>query len=473
MSEMLAQNAALDVQLGFNTGFEWVPASSVDGGFTHSRRSVERSEFHDPAKLGHFVPGPMIRKGTDFHTFSVTVCRKHGEKVLDTECLINFRVRHGCSGATYDTDNWEEMDYYVGAMVTGDSSNIGPIMKGDDNDLIYDTFEVSAMEFYKGILPLYGTVVDENITSANIVAIANCSIENCGDCGDQPDDGSSVWKMVTAPQGDYDYPLLVVYDFRKEVGSRHETYNIPFMAGTTPTAILCYGSRTLVVGDEKAGYTTDGTVWTQITGIETGHGILDVYSDGMNIFASGKGGYIYQLDGSEFKTVYVGSGSTAVDFNRIAVRGNLVVAVGDNGIVVRSLNLGKVFKVLSGPTGISDDYTALLLPRDGYIVVGTDAGQVYRYNNLSWKEVSINTGNTGTINDLVDIGILNGEIILALHTDSTPESGVFVSYDGAGDSFEEVEIPSGLSLVRGAGANPNFALAVGNSGKVVVLEGQA
>lgn len=435
------------------------------------KTSLTRREAPNPSRSGEFVFAGHVRGGRGNVTLSYVVRRNSNNALAGLEnCLHSYRARYACTGPADDINNFETIDQFCDAMITSLSANGYTVMNSEDNDNGVE-FTVSA-EAGEAILHI-GTVTAERIQddwiSRAINKIRYCDSPSCGECDDLVSDGCEVWFGVTDTNtGHYPYPLLLKHDGRQRLeADKWDLYTIDAFSGSDNVVDLwCFGDHIVVISPTGGfAYSPDGGLsWQAVTGMVSGHGPNALYANGREVWACGDGGYIYKSNNAGVTwDVEDDGGATTEDLQAIAgFASDAIIAVGDNGAVVRTQNQGRSWSALTGPS--ADDLTAIAFPRSGQPYVGTDVGTLWRgfQSGDSWEQVALPVAGAGTINDIVFCGPCGkGEFGYIAYDAPGPEGQVWRSLDGGASWSQVSNVPDNAGLNTVACCDHSTAVSAG------------
>lgn len=259
----------------------------------------------------------------------------------------------------------------------------------------------------------------------------------------------------------------------------------PFVAGQDILAAALYDidratkrwlvAREIVVGEPlKVAYSDDdGDTWTLVTvGATNGEGVTGpkcliaidrehiwiATSDG-NVYFSDDGGVSFDVQ-SGAVTADGGASLNAIAFADV----DNGYAVGDDAALIKTDDGGLTWEAVTGPDGITDDFTAVAVFSAFRVEIGTDADDVWQTwtggDEDDWEEKTF-TGqsNTGTVKVLAPA---NDLVVFMLHAPLTGQHYVHRSIDG-GHSFERLTTPANSGINDLVVINPNLAFVVGEA----------
>lgn len=433
--------------------------------------TLTRREGPNPARSGGFMFAGHVRGGKGNVTLSFTLRRNSRDSLAGLrDCTYAIRARYACSGRSDDIKNWESIDQICQVVTTTIGRSGFTVMDSEANDGYVD-IPVSAEggELIEFIGRVNAQRVQEDWISRAINKVRYCDAPSCGECDDLVSDGCMLWYGVTDTNtGHYPYPLLIKHDGRQPVpADRWDIYQIDAFSGSDNVVDLwCFGDQIAVISPTGGfAYSPDGgTTWQAVAGMVAGHGPNALYATGREVWACGDGGYIYKSNDAGVTWAVEDDGSlTTEDLQAIAGFGDdAIVAVGDNGAVIRTKNQGRSWAAVTGPS--ADNLTAIAAPRSGQIYVGTDVGTMYRgwlYGD-SWTQVSLPVTGAGTIQDIVFCGPCGeGEFGFLVYDAPGPVGQIWRSLDG-GASWDSVpNMPTNAGLNSIACCDHSNAVAVG------------
>lgn len=275
----------------------------------------------------------------------------------DGICRVNLYDLFGLCGNPNDYGNgWDKIRVFAGAERTGRTLAGGSFTAdaARENSVsltytegVYEYGQLSVSQ--TGNVQIDSPVIDSTYWSAR----------DCGYCG--PANNGTQWRYgVVATSGAI--APFVVYSLNDG-----QTAAVSAITGTvaaeTPVAIRQIGDKLVVFVRFAAGsahyWTTLGLsgipqTWTRVVAGYTTAApgtILDVaVTEGGTAIISGTAGYIYQSrDITQGVTAISAGDLTSLDLTRIQARGRTVIAAGTGGALLRSVDSGSAFVLLTAP----------------------------------------------------------------------------------------------------------------------------
>lgn len=405
----------------------------VRGGITplrvHSTR--QRGAFEN---IGSTVEAP------DFPSGSIEFMVNHGGiswLAGDLTCPNNFYELAGvCKNPSDFLMGWSDYVSILSYAMADERTRTGNVSFEDDEGAMREVgftyqggvYEVGGLGFGE-----VGSVQVER----EVLDVVYVGTVECGNCG-VSDNGTKRIYAVTASSGPGSpgTPAEVVYT--TDGGANWANVNITGLAtNTSPTAIDIVGNYLVVlVAAEDAYYYAElnaltgvpGT-WTQVTtGFVAVNTPNDLFVAGPNeVYFVGDGGYIYKsTDITAGVTVLNAAAATSTDLVRIHGQDETIVASGESGVLIYSLNRGRTFATATtSPTSAT---LRALDVRDAYRWwIGTSGGKVYYTINQGNTWVEQTFSGSVVVDDIV---FATDEVGYISVRTSTPSARLFVTYNG-------------------------------------------
>jgi hypothetical protein len=279
--------------------------------------------------------------------------------VGDLSCPVNFYEQAlGCGVAGDFLYGWSDFLTIYSKGLAGARSSKSRSTRVDDNPLMDDVeFSFSAIYDIGG---LSFREVAEAAVEREVVDVAFAPGVACSSCG-TPSDGTTRLYALTASSGSGSpgTPAEVVWTVD---GTTFNNVNITGLSGTvTPTGIDIVGNFVVVIDTVNNGYwyseinrwTGAPTSWAFVSaGFVGGRPPTDIFVAGPNeVYFSARGGYVYRSRNIPFGVTPIHSGSaTTANLTRIDGFGSTLVAVGESGTILRSMDRGSTWTTTFSPT---------------------------------------------------------------------------------------------------------------------------
>jgi photosystem II stability/assembly factor-like uncharacterized protein len=394
----------------------------------------------DPVRPGRFRLVGRSFSPQDLASATLAMREKHGAipRQLLKNCTFNLYELSGkCANLTDFLNGWDDYVYiYSGAVVT--DKDLGDRSSFDADDAIEDSLSLTLADAY----PIGAISFGEGGASQidrEVIDLVYGPSKACDDCdfGDQ-----RLYALVaTSGAGSPGLAPEVVYTVNG--GSAYSQINIDGMgANEVVYAIDIAGTKLIVIGEDAYYYATinqktgvPGTFTKVTTGIVAAGSPKDLFVlSPREIFFVGDGGYIY-------KSTNIGNGvsvasagdATAENLTRIHGSGETLVAVGENGIVVKSINRGRTWYAATALPSATLTLDAIgVLDADRYWVGSAWPAHMYQTvdGGESWTQFEFAGDNAGRITDIV---WATNEVGYFLHSTDTPAARIWTTWNGGED----------------------------------------
>jgi len=348
---------------------------------------------------------------------------------------------------------WEEAD-----LTSYGADDLGALEQSERN-AVNETGEISARELYE-ILPLDFAEVAGDIITNEIVDVVVCDSVSCGECETQSDGCQRVYAVSLAAGGSPGTPADVVYTL--DGAANWNTSEVDSLGiAEDPDALACVSGYVVVVSNDSCSLhyvlqneldTVGDELWVEnILGFVAAGCPNDIWSVGNYAFIVGNNGYIYGLsDPTAGVTVLDAGAATGVMLRAVhAMDRNVAVAVGSNGVVVRTLNGGITWQAMNNPTGVGEDLYCVWVKTETEWWVGSNSGRLlYTLDGgVTWAEKAFNgSGGTSVVYDIAFSS--DGVMTIAHATAAAAGVGRLLrSYDGG---YDFVVLPEDVGALPAA-----------------------
>lgn len=304
------------------------------------------------------------------------------ERVFDGDCRQVFIIKLDPCGAADDLNVWDSL-WLVEGMRLNDIS-IEALQTFDESAPVEMTGTFSVLNWNR-VLPIRFTAEADSTVLAEVVDIIYADLRSCGTCGRYSDGCEAIYALVRANSGSPGLSAQLAYRVRD--GGAYSTEDIDALGGLTANALAAAG-RYLIVVSEAAGkhvYATKPTkagqsiAWSSVSsGYQSGGSPRALYvKSPSEVFIAGAGGYIYKSeDFTSAVEVAHDASLTVQNFNAIHGAGQVVVAVGDTGAILMSINNGESYSTIDHSFGAVDLLSVWCINSNQWYV-GDELGQLW------------------------------------------------------------------------------------------------
>lgn len=409
------------------------------------RGDINRVNVHSPNRIGTYRPVAQTVDAPDFPTATVQFYEK--KDVLPAH-LVNMRsckttfyqVVGDCKDLSDFDNGWSS---YI--KVLADGTVTTPEEAGgsfDGDEALTDELEFTFSQVYNiGKIGFSERATTEVYSEVKDIVYAGR--ENCGNCGPN-DDGTNLIYAVTDNTVGSPGDTPSVY-YTTDGGITWTQLLINGSASTdVPVAIDIVGQYLIVVFDDGStgGYFwseinnitgVPSSTWTKVTtGFTTSKQPTDVFvANAREVWFSGKGGYIYKSSANITSGVSVidAGDATTNDLNRIHALDEVIVAVGNSGNVIYSVNRGETFATtVTYPTGVASNSSVQVLS-DYTWWVGDESGGLYYTNDQgnSWTSAGFLPSDITKVNDVV---FVTSEVGFCAAQTADPTARIYATMNG-------------------------------------------
>lgn len=452
---VLKGEGQVDVQPG-GPGNPWkyLSACASMSGPTVPKGETEIRWCQDPKKAGKFRISSKFRTAPDQITFDLMTKLGKLDYLNGLDCPFGIRARwlpESSGGEREDPSQWDPiMLEYCDAELNEHSYDDLVVVDPGNQDEILVTAPVSAR--YELRIKKMGGNRFGSATSLGDQPIND--VEFCGDlsCEDRTDECSTIYAVTDVDTTPYASPNLIKVTYDPDTNAPTIT-NVPILGfNSNIEGLECAGSRLLVSsnGDSAVAYNDndgDQDSWTIVTlanAPAANHNALYART-AREIWVGCANGFVYKSvdGGGSFSAVHSGD-LTSQTINAIsAYDANLIVAVGNNGAMIKSTNGGQSWTDITETSTTGDNLLDVEIPPDRgkEIYVGTNSGTIYRSKDegATFSSYTFEGSGVGTVDDIEFCGECGSEVMFILHNDGGPRGRLLRDLSG-GAGGADVEV---------------------------------
>lgn len=336
----------------------------------------------------------------DLQTVTITFKRRHGGAtwIMDDMTCPNtfFELAGDCGQPDSFLYGWTDfVSIYSNALATS-SSHKGR-KSADSDDPMTDELEFTLASFYD----IAGLSFGENAQTAverEVVDLAYVSGIECGNCGVN-NDGTQRLYTVTKSSGSASPGIPPEIIWTINGGSSYNQSTITGLGSTVdPTGLEIFGNFLFILDTTGSGYwiselnrlTGAPSSWSNVTiGFSAGAPTDMFIASNSLMFLCGNSGTIYKITNALLGAELLYS-SAGANLKRINGDGNgTIVAVGESGVVLKTINNGATWSLVASPTSgtlrtveVMDKYTYWIGSGTGGLWFTEDGGE-------SWTQVTL------------------------------------------------------------------------------------
>lgn len=376
----------------------------------------------------------------DLPTGSLVVYKKRAvlAKALGDGCAFNLYLPAGCG----DLSNPNAFSDFVWVVSNCEVTNVdhGTVTAVDSDEGLTDTYDLTlADEYLVGPIAL-GEFAAVEVTR-EVVGIVYGSQAQCGgECGGIDSDGTEwIYALVQDDAASGAVQAYVVYNTSQGLGSWTSLTITGIGVNELVYDIAIVGNRLVVLGTDAYYHALIDSVtgvpgaFTKVTnGFVATKSPRDIYVAGpREVYFAGLGGYIYKATDITSGVTAISAGAvTTNDLLRIAGdKNNQIVAVGNSGTVVRSVNRGRTF-ALTTVSPVAANLISIAVPSADVYWVGTATGRLFSTKNggaTTWAETIFDGSGSGRVDDIV---FATREVGYFAYASATPAATIFATWNG-------------------------------------------
>jgi len=452
------------------------------GNVTVPRRSRTIKYEPDPTSAGDFKAAGFIKgeQGEVTATLSRPL-ETVMNYLLELDCEFQLRINQPCRGDRTIVTNYEVAEVIYNAVLSSGEVEQPAIIEPSDDERIMTNGELSGL-WHGFVYPLEGERQEtETTTDGNDIAFLP---KRCADrCG--PARGLGQIGYAALESAGYLVGDNVIYTLDYGANWTATAAN-PWEGNRDAVCVLLLelanGYRVLVGGSADPGHDAEvsysdavgnaaaGAVWTDVTvGTFNNQGINDLERDGRGrIYAAAEFGFIYRSVDRGESWEAIEFGTTAEHLNGIAWYGEQIgYAVGNNNVVLNTLNGGTTWVLLVGPS-VGNNLMSVAVNHAGHVYVAVDDGTIYRSVDQGDNWTLVLDMGQGSINKVMfdpKLAYFGGLV----WDDATPNGYLKRSEDG-GPSWEVQEyiINDGVNSLWVCDANLIYIIGDDNAGTTFI-----
>jgi len=421
---------------------------------------------------------------------------EHLYNLADCVCTI-YQVRGICKDPS-DFDENTDILIHSNGKITNLSLGGGA---WDGDTAVEDTADKSFDYIYPTSTLLVGEKASTTV-AVEVIDIVYGSRVNCAACGEDDDGTKLIYAVTVNDSGSPAVLPAVVYTV--DGGATWTSLAITGIASTDiPVSIDIVGQKLMVStndGTDSALFVAEindvtgiPSNWTKVTsGFVSSNFVREVHvENAREVYFAGANGYIYKTDSILSGVTVSDAGNATTDnLNDIHGNDNTIVAVGQNGAIVYSLNRGSSWAVPTNSPSANDIRAIHVINEFRWWAGDTNGVVNYTVNRgeTAWTTITLTSTKGVTVNDIEDIVFVNDEIGYISASQTAPAAGcVFTTRNGgftwtdAGGrlaNFPTVDRINALAVPfvsNQAVASNNLAMAglAGDGSDGVILIGQA
>jgi hypothetical protein len=407
------------------------------------RGGIKPIRVHDPDTLGTYRNIGLTQDAPDFPTTKIHFHHKHGGLSLvdlDLTCPFNVYQPTGvCRSLADFSGGWSD-EVGILSYATATKRTISGNAAYDSDDPHNTEVDVTLGDYYS-IGPMGFGFVGGNEVEREVIDLCVTSSVQCGDCGVSDDGTQRIYVLCkSSGAGSPGTPAELIFTTTGWKGFTYQVNITGLGATTDPIAMDVAGRYLIIVSAADNGY-----YYAEINALTGVPGLFTFVSSGFvaskqpqdiyvasprEVYFVGAGGYIYKSTDITTGVTVIDAGSTTTNtLRRITGADEAIVAVGDSGTVLKSVNRAATFTtVTTQPTSATVRAIAVL---DEYRYwIGTSGGLLY-YTTDGGESWVLKTISTFSVID--DIVATTNEVIWLAARTATPTAKLYTTWNGGAD----------------------------------------
>ena len=416
----------------------------VEGLSVPESGGVDPIYIHDPRRPGRFKNIGTMQTAPDLPEATLVFMERHRtipRQLAQLGCLTIYNHVGACKDLSDRMSGWEDFIEVLAHGHVTDKDLGDRSAWGDSDDQHEDSVTVTLEDYFLVGSLSFGEKAAPEV-EREVIDITYAVNTDCVAC-DTPDTYTQRIYAVTKSSGAASPGTTAEVIYSVDGGVNWAQTSITGLgASVDPDAIDMVGNYLVVVVGASLGYyyapinTLTGVpgAWTLVTtGFVSTKQPNDIFVlSPSEILFVGEGGYIYSSADITAGVTAVSAGvASSSDLKRMHGYGDVLVATGESGAIVKSRNRGRTWGTTTlSPTSATIRAVAVVTER--YYWIGTSGGKVYYTVNggETWAESTAIGGDLGSgavIDDIVFVNKLAGFIV---GRTSTPTARIYSTWDG-------------------------------------------
>lgn len=377
----------------------------IDGGEIPTNGDISPIYIPDPHRPNRWRLVGRTIDAPDLASVDLQFMEKHGgipRMLMAPKCSFNlYEVRSKCANLSDFYRGWDDFVLIFSLFKLSGPVDLGTRMSRDSDDPVMHSVSAMGVALYPAGALGFGEEAATDVVVEVIDAVYGQSIQ-CGTCGMENDGSRVIYALTRSNVGSPAAPGQLIYSL--DGGATWTSASITGIGATAEPRYIDIAGDILFVGTDattllyariNSATGIPGT-WSTVT---LPVAMRDVYVQSPSaIFFSADSGRVYKTTDITTAPSLIDSGATD---NLLRITGDgtgVLVAVGANGRVYRSLNGGITWATLTAPANTSLNAVAMLGDNDIW-VGGADGILYHTVNGGATWESAYTTG--GAIDDLV------------------------------------------------------------------------
>jgi len=442
---------------------------------------IEAIECPDPQNYGKFIEKGQIKGATERPSTTV-----EGRYLMDALSTLLALAKKGCNfdvqlhmGQCTDPSIFntykKSIVFSTAAFTTYDTDELGAL-GSEDNAAVNETGDLSAKDLYE-VVPLNMASVAASQLTNEVVDVAQCDSQSCGECENESDGCKKFLSLTKAAGGSPSTPADLGYTL--DGGAVWYFHDVDTLgAAEEPSALDCVGLYVVVVANatdslhialkSELDGVTDPAFTEVTTGIVAAGSPNNLWSFGNGAFVVGDAGYVYRITDPADGVTVLDAGNATVE-KLLAVHGlseSFAVAVGQNGAVIYTEDGSTWSAVAVKPVAAGVHLNSVAVKGEFEWIVVTSNGRMYYTLNkgATWTEKAFPGSGSGVA---YSIAFASQSVGYLSHSTTVPRARILRSIDG-GYSWQVLPEETGtmpladrVNALAACSWNPNLVIGGG------------
>jgi len=452
------------------------------GGLSQNFGDVTKIEMPDPDNYDSYIEVDRIRGAKERATASLMgrYAAALTSKLLDLGakgCPVDVQLHVGSCTDPSAFNVFSKAIIFEDVLVTAHSTDDLGALGSDENAVVNETAEFSAMTYYEVVPMSYISRAGDIVTNI-VLDIVIGDRASCGVCGIESDGCKAIFALTSAAGGSPSTPADVVFSF--DGGGTWKAHDIDTLAAAVaPNSIAVVGDYVVVVSNAEVAehYASvqdfrDGIdpVFTKVT---TGFSALGkpnhIEAIGRKAFIVGDFGFVYFMEDVASGVTVLDAGSATISkLNYVhAVDQYNAVAVGNDGTVIYTRDRLSWEAAAKKPVAVGVNLLSVWMKSTTEWWISCDNGKMYYTLNSGklWTEKVMPGTAPSKLNHIefstASVGFASAIVSSISRLYRTFDGGY--SWIAVPESSATLPASAELARIATCNENPNFVVGGGTA----------
>lgn len=373
----------------------FLECAAIDS-LSQDRGDITKVECPSPYRYGEFqevysFSGELSRVTTTINTYMSRISTSAFFSLFDRDCPFDLHIHFGECQNPSDFKKFDKALILEDVRATSWTTDPLISLTSADKGIVQESIDVSARRVLELVNLQYSEVATNDTVDGPFVKGLVADTRSCGGVCDNPSDGCQVQFAVTddgylyfTTDGGYSWTPQQIIDIVANPTS-------------IPVDMFVVGDSIIVASDDDILHVADrsdflldpvNTTWDtlDVSGSIAVNALDSAYNVGALV---GNAGVVALADLYGEITIVENGSVTTEDLNDVDVHeAGVILAGGNNGAVIFSLDNGEKWDIATAPT--TDNVVSVLVKSQRSWLVGTETGELWCTDNsgVDWNRVS-------------------------------------------------------------------------------------